>query len=152
MSLLDELAEQEVRLVFPSFDHETAVRLGMHLLSAAREQGLPVVVSVRKGGQRVFHAALPGTSADNDDWIDRKSRVVDRYARSSFHVGETFRAKGRDFDRDSRLDPAVYAAHGGVFPVLVKGTGMVGTVGVSGLPQADDHAFVVAQLESFLER
>ena len=36
-------------------------------------------------------------------------------------------------------------------PVLVAGVGPVGTVGVSGLPQADDHAFVVEQLGRFLE-
>ncbi|MBB5960319.1 uncharacterized protein (UPF0303 family) [Saccharothrix tamanrassetensis] len=152
MSLLETLAEQEARLVFRSFTNEDALALGAFLLDAAREQYLPLVVSVRRGQQRLFHAALPGTSADNDEWIDRKSRVVDRYGRSSFRVGETFRSRGQTFENDSRLDPRVYAAHGGVFPVNVAGVGMVGTVGVSGLPQAEDHAFVVAQLELFLKR
>jgi uncharacterized protein (UPF0303 family) len=144
------LAAQEERLVFRRFDNETALQLGLHLLAAARDRALPVTVSVRRGGQRLFHAALPGTSADNDAWLDRKSRVVDRYGRSSFFVGEQFRAKGTTFEAESRLDPDLYAAHGGVFPVLVEGVGPVGTVGVSGLPQADDHAFVVEQLEAFL--
>jgi uncharacterized protein (UPF0303 family) len=54
------------------------------------------------------------------------------------------------FEEQSRLDPDLYAAHGGVFPVIVRGVGPVGTVGVSGLPQAEDHAFVVEQLTSFL--
>ncbi|MEV4142921.1 heme-degrading domain-containing protein [Amycolatopsis sp. NPDC049691] len=147
---LAQLAEQEERLQFTKFDNETALALGAQLLAAARERGLPVTVSVRRGGQRLFHAALPGTSADNDAWIDRKSRVVDRYGHSSFYVGTQFRAKGGSFEADSRLDPDEYAAHGGVFPVLVRGVGPVGTVGVSGLPQADDHAFVVEQLELFL--
>ncbi|WP_026467115.1 heme-degrading domain-containing protein [Amycolatopsis alba] len=144
------LAAQEERLVFRRFDNETALKLGAHLLAAARDRALPVTVSVRRGGQRLFHAALPGTSADNDAWIDRKSRVVDRYGHSSFLVGERFRAKGTTFEADSRLDPDLYAAHGGVFPVIVDGVGPVGTVGISGLPQADDHAFVVEQLETFL--
>lgn len=150
MSLLETLAEQESRLVFTSFDNDVALALGAFLLAAARERSLPVTISVRRGRQRLFHAALPGTSADNDEWIDRKSRVVDRYGQSSYRVGETFRAGGKDFDRDSRLDPDRYAAHGGVFPVNVVGVGMVGTVGVSGLPQAEDHAFVVEQVEKFL--
>ncbi|MFI9448795.1 heme-degrading domain-containing protein [Amycolatopsis sp. NPDC052450] len=148
--ILAVLAAQEERLVFRRFDNETALKLGAHLLAAARDRALPVTVSVRRGGQRLFHAALPGTSADNDAWIDRKSRVVDRYGHSSFLVGERFRAKGTTFEADSRLDPDLYAAHGGVFPVLVEGVGPVGTVGVSGLHQADDHAFVVEQLETFL--
>ena len=148
--LLAQLADQEERLQFAKFDNETALALGQHLLAAARDRGLPVTISVRRNGQRLFHAALPGTSADNDAWIDRKSRVVDRYGHSSFLVGAQFRAKGGSFEEDSRLDPDEYAAHGGVFPVLVRGVGPVGTVGVSGLPQADDHAFVVEQLALFL--
>ncbi|UOX87618.1 heme-degrading domain-containing protein [Amycolatopsis sp. FBCC-B4732] len=148
---LAQLAEQEERLQFTKFDNETALALGQQLLTAARDRGLPVTISVRRNGQRLFHAALPGTSADNDAWIDRKSRVVDRYGHSSFLIGTQFRAKGGSFEEDSRLDPDVYAAHGGVFPVLVRGVGPVGTVGVSGLPQAEDHAFVVEQLALFLD-
>ena len=148
--LLAQLADQEERLQFAKFDNETALALGQQLLAAARDRGLPVTVSVRRNGQRLFHAALPGTSADNDAWIDRKSRVVDRYGHSSFLVGTQFRAKGGSFETDSRLDPDEYAAHGGAFPVLVRGVGPVGTVGVSGLPQAEDHAFVVEQLAAFL--
>jgi uncharacterized protein (UPF0303 family) len=81
---LAQLEEQEERLQFTKFDNETALALGQHLLAAARERGLPVTISVRRNGQRLFHAALPGTSPDNDAWIERKSRVVDRYGHSSF--------------------------------------------------------------------
>jgi uncharacterized protein (UPF0303 family) len=148
--LLAELAAQEERLQFTRFDNETALALGAFLLDAARAAGLAVTISVRRNGQRLFHAALPGTSADNDDWIERKSRVVDRYGHSSFYVGTQFVVGGSTFDERSRLDPGLFAAHGGVFPVIIRGVGTVGTVGVSGLPQAEDHAFVVAQLETFL--
>ncbi|MFD8500342.1 heme-degrading domain-containing protein [Amycolatopsis sp. NPDC059657] len=148
--LLAELTAQEERLRFRRFDNDTAIDLGVHLLAAARAASLPVTISVRRGQQRLFHAALPGTSADNDAWLDRKSRVVDRYGHSSFHVGTSFRSRGKTFEADSRLDQDLYAAHGGVFPVIVEDVGMVGTVGVSGLPQAEDHAFVVRTLEEFL--
>ncbi len=151
-SLLPELLAQEERLQLTAFDHAAAWDLGAQIVAAARERGLPVTVSVRRGTQRVFHAALAGTSADNDEWIDRKSRVVDRWGHSSYYVGTSFRAQGTTFEAASRLDPDRYAAHGGVFPLLVRGVGPVGTVGVSGLPQADDHAFVVEQLEVFLTR
>jgi uncharacterized protein (UPF0303 family) len=36
--------------------------------------------------------------------------------------------------------------------VIVEGVGPDGTVGVSGLPQAEDHALVVEQLELFLAK
>jgi uncharacterized protein (UPF0303 family) len=65
-------------------------------------------------------------------------------------VGEQFRVDGKSFEADSRLDPAVFAAHGGAFPILVRGTGCVGTVAVSGLPQRDDHRLVVDVLDAYL--
>jgi uncharacterized protein (UPF0303 family) len=149
-ALLATLVEQEERLRFDRFDNDTALALGAHLLSAARKRQLPITISVRRNGQRLFHAALAGTSVDNDAWIDRKSRVVDRFGHSSYLVGTQFRVHGGTFEERSRLDPDQYAAHGGVFPVIVRGVGPIGTVGVSGLPEADDHAFVVEQLDTFL--
>ncbi|MGM7668264.1 heme-binding protein [Microbacterium sp. A93] len=47
-------------------------------------------------------------------------------------------------------DGALYAAHGGSFPATVSGTGVVGSITVSGLAQADDHALVVEALEQHL--
>lgn len=147
---LDELRAQEDRLVFDAFDEDTAWQVGTALRDAALAAGLPVAVSVRRNGQRLFHAALPGACADNDGWLDRKCAVVDRYGQSSLRVGEQFRAGGSSFEESSRLDPARYAAHGGAFPVLVRGTGCVGTVAVSGLPQLADHALVVQVLTAHL--
>ncbi|MBF6053541.1 hypothetical protein AF335_04100 [Streptomyces eurocidicus] len=147
---VSRLAADEQRLIFDHFGNDDAWELGSLLVSLARERGAAVTVGIRRGGQRLFHCALPGTSADNDAWIDRKSRVVERYAESSYLVGARFRAKGRTFEDSSRLDPDRYAAHGGAFPVRVRGTGVVGVVAVSGLPQGDDHALVVEGLERFL--
>ena len=87
---------------------------------------------------------------DNDAWVDRKSRVVTRFGHSSMHVGALARAAGKTFEERSRLDPDEYAAHGGSFPITVRGVGIVGAVTVSGLPQAEDHRFVVEQLDRFL--
>jgi uncharacterized protein (UPF0303 family) len=150
--LLDELVAQESRLVFEHFDEDTAWALGVALREAARTAGLPVAISIRRNGQRLFHAALAGASADNDGWLGRKCAVVDRYGRSSLRVGEQFRVDGGSFDADARLHPSDYAAHGGAFPILVRGTGCVGTVAVSGLPELDDHRLVVETLEAFLAR
>jgi uncharacterized protein (UPF0303 family) len=148
--LLDELEAQEARLVLESFDETDAWELGSALREAAIAAELPVAISVRRNGQRLFHTALPGASADNDGWLDRKCAVVDRYGRSSLRVGEQFRVGGKTFESDSRLDPSLYAAHGGAFPLTVRGTGCIGTVAVSGLPQRDDHRLVVETLTAFI--
>jgi len=39
-----------------------------------------------------------------------------------------------------------FAAHGGSFPITIAGSGVIGSVGVSGLPQRDDHELVVEAL------
>lgn len=43
-----------------------------------------------------------------------------------------------------------YAAHGGAFPILIRDTGPIGTVTVSGLAQQDDHELVVKFLGELL--
>ncbi|GAA0240208.1 heme-degrading domain-containing protein [Cryptosporangium japonicum] len=147
---LETLLDQERRLVFPRFDEDTAWELGGALRAAALAERLPVAIAIRRGRQELFHTALAGASADNDGWLRRKAAVVDRYGHSSYYVGCRFRADGGNFDTDSRLDTAEYAAHGGAFPLIVAGGGPIGSVAVSGLPQVDDHRFVVTQLERFL--
>ncbi|MGW4892259.1 heme-degrading domain-containing protein [Kitasatospora sp. NPDC004240] len=140
------LERQHRELQLPTADLNDVWRLGSLIVAEARRRSLSVTVDIHHGGQQAFHAALPGTSADNDDWIRRKSAVVRRFGEASYLVGERHRAKGRAFD----LDPARYAAHGGSFPLLVRGTGMVGTVTVSGLPQIEDHILVTECLARYL--
>ena len=148
--LLPVLLDQERRLVFERFDEQVAWELGSAMRQSATAAGHPIVISIRRNGQRLFHAALPECAIDNDAWLERKSAVVDRYGHSSYFIGCRFRARGGSFDTDSRLDVDRYAAHGGAFPLTVRAAGVIGTIAVSGLAQVDDHAFVVAELERFL--
>ncbi|MFF4185897.1 heme-degrading domain-containing protein [Streptomyces sp. NPDC001691] len=146
------LEAEQRRLVLDRFGYEDAWELGMLLRTLAVERGAPVVIDVRHGARQVFRCALPGSSADNDAWIDRKRRVAERYAAPSFLVGARFRAKGTTFEESSRLDPDSFAAHGGSYPVTVAGVGVVGTATVSGLPQAEDHALVAEALTRLVGR
>ncbi|WP_155054726.1 heme-degrading domain-containing protein [Streptomyces blattellae] len=149
---LEELEAQERRLVFRQFTYEDAWALGCLLVETARERQAPVAIDIHRAGQQLFHAALPGSAPDNDAWINRKRRVVERYGCASYLVGARFRARGTTFEESSRLDADEFAAHGGSFPVTVEGVGVVGSVTVSGLPQLQDHRFVVEALEQFLGR
>ena len=148
--LIARIEDQERRLTFPRFDNDDAWRLGTLLVELARARSAPVTIDITRNGQQLFHCALPGTTADNDAWIQRKVRTVNRYGHASYLVGLRFTAKGTTFEESSRLDPDTYAAHGGSFPIILTGTGPVGTVTVSGLPQGDDHELVVAALEAYL--
>ncbi|MFF3464276.1 heme-degrading domain-containing protein [Streptomyces sp. NPDC001984] len=148
---IEELEAQERRLVFRQFTYDDAWAIGSLLVELARERQAPVAIDIHRAGQQLFHTALPGSTPDNDAWIARKRRVVERYGSASYLVGARFRAKGTTFEESSRLDPDVYAAHGGSFPVTVENVGVIGSVTVSGLPQLQDHRLVVEALERFLD-
>jgi uncharacterized protein (UPF0303 family) len=149
---LEDVERAERELVFDGFDNDVAVDLGLRLVAAARAAALPVTIDIRRGGQQLFHAALPGTSADNDGWAERKARAVQRFGKSSLRLRLECEADGTTLEERFMLPPFEYAAHGGSFPVTVRGTGVVGAVTVSGLPQLEDHRFVVEQLHAFLGR
>ena len=147
--LIAEIEAQERELVLTRFDNTDAWRLGCLLVELASARQLPVAIDIRRGTQQLFHAALPGSVADNDSWIERKVRVVHRYGASSYLVGRRLAAKGEQLDAGMGVEPALYAAHGGAFPIRIADVGIVAVVTVSGLPQADDHALVVEALRAF---
>ncbi|NRR33601.1 heme-degrading domain-containing protein [Oxalobacteraceae bacterium] len=149
-TLLATLLAQEERLQFDSFSNAMALEIGMRLEKAARDMGKAITIDISRNGQQLFQHAMQGTTADNADWIRRKNNVVQRFAHSSFYIGQYHRSRGTSFEVHTGLDQAIYAAHGGAFPLIVKGTGMIGTITVSGLPQAEDHALVTAVLMDFL--
>jgi uncharacterized protein (UPF0303 family) len=147
---LEPFLQQENELQFAEFSNDQAFALGLRMAEVARKEGKPLTLDICRNGQQLFHLALPGTSADNDFWVRRKNNVVNRYGHSSLYVGTLFRAQGTTFEEKSRLDADQFAAHGGGFPVIVRGVGVVGTVTVSGLPQVEDHEFVVRMVREFL--
>ena len=149
---LEELAAEEAELQFPGFTEDDAWVLGSALVATARAAGAPVAIDVTRHGHQLFHAALPGSSPDNDRWIERKARVVDRFGHSSLYVRRLCEEEGSTLEEKFLLDPREYAAHGGAVPLLVRGVGPVGTVVVSGLPQVEDHRMVVAALREHLRR
>jgi uncharacterized protein (UPF0303 family) len=147
---LADLAAEEEELRLAGFTNDDAWALGSALVDTARREGAPVAIGITRNGQRLFHAALPGSSPDNDAWIERKTRVVDRFGHSSLYMGQLARDAGTTVEEMFGLDPRLFAAHGGAFPILVRSVGPVGVVVVSGLPQIEDHRMVVAALRAHL--
>lgn len=147
-----ELDAEEAELRFTSFTNDDAWDLGSALVTAARREEAPVAIEISRNGHRLFSAALTGATPDNASWIERKTNVVQRFGHSSLHVRQSFRERGTTFEAALGLDPQLYAAHGGAFPVIVRDVGPVGVVVVSGLPQLDDHRMVVRALREHLAR
>jgi uncharacterized protein (UPF0303 family) len=129
---------------FERFTHDEAWVLGLALVQRCRDDNLAVVVSIHLGDQRVFHAALPGTSADNDAWADRKARIVRRFDLPSATVASRH-GSGADFLEVFGLPSADYWPGAGAVPIRVRGT-QVGVVSISGLAGDADHDLAMAAL------
>ena len=146
--LLAELKRHEAELKVTDFGAEHAWMLGSALRAAAAERNLPAAISIVLGKQRVFHAALTGASAANDQWAARKINTVQTVGRSSFAVGVQDRLDGGTIH--NWLPEADFAIHGGGFPLATPAGALLGVVAVSGLPQAHDHALAVVELARLL--
>jgi len=151
---LERIARQERELQWTSFNEEDAWQLGSTLRELAMERQLSIVIDIRRfaphlgnqAGAPLFYAALHGTSPDNAEWARRKANLVARLHRSSYAVGLALKARNTTLQEKYDLSLADYAGHGGAFPIIIAGTGVIGSVTVSGLPQRDDHELVVEAL------
>jgi uncharacterized protein (UPF0303 family) len=149
---LERIERQETELIWPKFDFEVAWQIGTRLRDLGIARRAPIVVDVRYFGQPLFYSALPGSVPDNAEWIRRKSNTVARFHRSSYRIGLTLKQADTNLPDRYALASTDYSSHGGAFPVHVKDVGVIGSIGVSGLPQRDDHELVVEALCLALNR
>ena len=147
---LARVAEQERRLRFERFEPATAWDIGTRLKAAAEARGASVAIDVSLHGQQLFHYAMPGATPDNADWVRRKRNTVARFHRSSWAIGLSLQQQGTTLEAKTGANLADFATHGGSFPILLAGTGCIGTITVSGLPQREDHELIVGVLEGLL--
>lgn len=148
-ALIGRIEHEIATLQFGSFSQTEAIRLGLLLVELGTSRNLPIAIDIRRNAHVLFHASLPGATPDNEIWVERKSRTAEQYAEPSLLVGLRGRLAGGRIEDNAWFDQSRYAAHGGSFPLYVKGTGPVATVTVSGLPQKADHDLVVEALTSF---
>jgi uncharacterized protein (UPF0303 family) len=148
---LEELLAEEDELQLPALTEVEAYDLGASAVAAARERDLPVAVGLWRAERQLFHCALPGSTRDNDGWLRRKGRVVARFEHSSLYVARLCLDQQVTLAEQFALPATHYAAAGGAVPLRVRGTGAIGWFGVSGLPQLEDHRFVVDILRQHLQ-
>jgi uncharacterized protein (UPF0303 family) len=139
---------EEISIDFDSFSHADAWILGSGMVSTAMGRQYPMAIAIVFGEQRVFHAALKGSSATNDDWLTRKFRAVYKHNCSSWALECQQRAMGGDYFAENGYRAADIAVAGGAVPLRVRGS-LIGAVGASGLAGEKDHYFVIDALTNF---
>lgn len=146
------IIRQEQELVYDRFDEAAAFALGSRIRALGVERNLTIVCDIRTWDRQLFFTALPGTSADNSEWVRRKINLVRRFLKSSYRVVRERNHPDRLLPPHMAMSQDEYALAGGGFPMRVKGAGIIGTVTVSGLPERDDHGLVIEALALELGR
>jgi uncharacterized protein (UPF0303 family) len=146
------LLEEELKLTLPSLSMGDALEIGEIAKSFGVARGLPIAVEVRLGDWIIYHASLPGSTSENQWWIDRKARVVLLKHHSSIYERVSAEERGVDWHKENNLLDETHAIHGGGLPLITKDQGFVGVLLISGLPQVDDHLLGVEVLTEYLAR
>ncbi len=144
-----QLLHQEQELRLPSLMNKEAIEIGQLASELGRERKLPIAIEVRIGDWIVYHASLPGSSPENDRWIERKAAVVMLNQHSTLFEQISAKERGVDWHKENNLKDETHAIHGGAIP-LITNQGFKGILIISGLPQVEDHLFAVEVLTEFL--
>lgn len=141
---------EEKNLQFDHFNNEDALALGLTILETAKERGAVVAMEITVNGNEIFHYNMPGSNPRQCNWIKKKANMVFSAQMSSLHAGQFLEDTGKDLWVDWRISDADYATIGGGFPIILKGTGIIGSVCCSGLPHEQDHQLLVDSIGKML--
>jgi uncharacterized protein (UPF0303 family) len=144
------LLTQEKKLMLATLDICESLEIGEIAKSIGLVRSLPITVEVRHLDWLIYHASLPGSTKENQHWIDRKARVVLLKHHSTMYEKISAEERGVDWHKENKVLNETHAIHGGGLPLVTKDKGFVGALLISGLPQLEDHIFGVEVLTEYL--
>lgn len=142
--------DQESRLQFDRFSNADALDVGMMIIEHAKKNDFAISIDITVNGYQVFSYGFDGTTINNRNWMRRKINTVNIVQKASLLVGAILERDNQDLSTDWHLDEKDHTHHGGAFPIRLRGTGVIGTICVSGRPQEQDHQIIVDVLEAYL--
>lgn len=141
-SWIADLEKQERLLRYPAFTRENALELGLKILHLAQDiYRKPSAIRIVEDGTVIFAYKMPGTSCENDWWMDRKlavSRLTGMSSLRSYVESEAGSLRPGWLER-----PDNFAACGGCIPVFsTDGRAPFVHVLVSGMHHQEDHQII----------
>ena len=150
--IASKLLQEEELLLLPSLEVDDALEIGEIAKSLGVLRILPIAVEVRIRDWVIYHASLPGSTTENQSWIDRKARVVLLKRHSTLFERVSAEEREIDWHKENNVEDETHAIHGGGLPLITKDEGFKGVLLISGLPQVEDHLLGVEVLTEFLAR
>ena len=135
---------------FDSMTNDDAVALGLIGVAVIKEWDLSLAVDIVLGTDLVFRAKLKSTGVGNDPWLTGKAAVATHFGEPSLLVKQRHLEAGTAF-LDEDVDHETMKAHGGSIPLRVAGQ-IVGTITMSGEPDATDHEAAAETIDRYLGR
>ncbi len=137
------LDEQKKILRYKSFTREKALELGLLIIEIAKTKYKDAVaIRILEDETVIFSYKMPGTSSENDWWMDRKYATFRKSGLSSFETFVKVHVKKINPFWEDRIDN--FAICGGCTPIILEdGTKSPYTLLVSGLPHHLDHQIMM---------
>lgn len=134
---------------FDSMTNDDAVALGLVAVEVIRDWNLSLAVDIVLGEDLVFRAKLKSTGPGNDPWLKGKAATALRFGEPSLLVKARHLEAGTPFENRDDVDHSILKAHGGSIPLRVGGQ-IVGTLTMSGEPDAVDHEAAAEAIQRYL--
>jgi uncharacterized protein (UPF0303 family) len=137
-------------LRFSHFSRNDVWDLGNVMVNEILDKKYILSVSIRLISELIAFQYFPeGTNLNNDFWMRRKFNMVRDKEASSLLTALRWQKKDEGLEYQG-LSPSEYVMCGGGFPIVVKGTGLVGAALVSGLPHLQDHDILIETISRYL--
>lgn len=148
IQLLNKSIEEEEKYQFTSFAQTDAKILGELLFQKSLKYNKPAAIEIRFNHLIVYRFFPDGTNKNNELWLQAKANTVDMLGISTLHLYVELERSGESL-REHRMKEEDYARFGGGFPLKLKGSGVVGSICVSGLMHTEDHQVIIEALDEY---
>jgi uncharacterized protein (UPF0303 family) len=135
------------KIELDSFSNRLALDMGMTILDLAKSRNQHIAIEICRLNHTIFLYVDDSLPVDKHNWLRRKANVAKQFEESSLSVKNDLKKGDMTLEKTFGLDEKDFLAKGGAIPIVVKNTGMIATITVSGLHDEEDHNIIMEALK-----